>query len=78
MSSIQFLRDVVDGMGGRLDVFRFDCGMSIVITLGPGIVCRDSAECGDEPALFNRVHDWLDQQPWPTEDDPRVEGVIWL
>jgi hypothetical protein len=75
VSSIQFLRDIVEGMGGKLEVFRFDCGLTIAVTLAPGIAYRDSAECGEENALFNRVHGWLDQQPWPTEDDPRVEGA---
>lgn len=51
----------------------FDGGRTFTFSRqSDGIKYRDTYYWGDEDAFERRVRQWLDKQPWPREDDPRV------
>lgn len=68
------LVEYIEALGLTLERFQFDGGQTWVIK-GRGLpVWRGSYEWGEERHFENRLRAALDAIPWPTDDDPRVQG----
>lgn len=60
-------------LGGTYHVHTLpDGGRRVTVTMPDGSLWSKSYEWGDEPRFFADLQRWLNEQPWPSEDDPRV------
>lgn len=72
--TIDQLRRYAAVVGASFETFQFDGGLTIAMTHG-GNGFRDSEDWGGIDRLYRSATKWLNNLPWPTEDDPRVENT---
>lgn len=73
MKTAKTVRDYALAMNVAIMVNQFDAGQTWTLSHHQGATLRASYEWGEEDAFFLRLTRWLDDQPWPGSDDPRVQ-----
>ncbi len=68
------LRQYAADLGVTWDQRLYDGGQSVKL-VGTKGEARYSIDWGEEDRFAPIIKSWLDMQPWPTEDDPRVEST---
>lgn len=69
------LQDYAVMLGGRCNIRTFEAGQTIFISTPSGGTFSDQwLDKREYDEAMRRAVRWLNNQPWPTENDPRVEG----
>jgi hypothetical protein len=67
------LRAYAELLGATFTLRTFDGGQQLQMTYGK-ITYIGSFEWDQRVRFIKRATKWLHELPWPTDDDPRVQG----